>query len=501
MKENAKLQIDVNQRSIKKNAFLNIIYKTSNIIFPLIVYPYVSRILLSDGLGKVTFFTNITNYALLIGSLGISTYGIRIIATVRDDKKRLSKVTKELMIINMIVTTFVLVVLLFSLIFIDKFRKDFSLFLICCGQVAIAPISMEWLYSGLEQYGYITARSIIFKIIAIILIFTCVHTRDDYVIYALITAFGYIGNYICNFIHSRKFIDKDIAEKLEFKIHLKPTLLLFASLLSVSIYTNVDSIMLGFISGDNAVGLYDVAVKAKTVLLALINAISIVLLPRLSYYVSQKNEALYGIVLKKSIRVIFMIAIPLTIFFEIEALDCILVLGGEHYKPAVPCMMILMPILLISGVSNITGNQILIPHGMDSCFTKSVTAGAVVDIVLNILFTPKFSLYGTAIATLFAELTQLVMQLIYSRHYLKDKFDYMILVKFLVGAMVSGTFIMFLKQYINPLPILNLIVFFGIFTILYYIILDLLKVDEVKTLKNIVHSIVCWITYMYITRE
>lgn len=476
--------------SVKRNAVLNIIYKISSMVFPLIVYPYVSRILLSGGLGKVSFFTNITNYAMLIGSLGISTYGIRATAKVRDDREKLSKVVKELFTINSIVTFAVLAFLLLSLLFVDKFRSNIALFFISCGQVAIAPLSMDWLYGGLEQYGYITRRAITFKVLSVILIFSFIHSRSDYAIYALITAFGYVGNYICNFIHSRKFITWKVNEKLNLKVHLKPTLLLFASLLAISIYTNVDSIMLGFINGDEAVGLYDVAVKAKTVLLSLINAISAVLLPRLSYYVAQDDEKEYKDVLRKAIRVIAIIAVPLTVFFELEALDCILVLGGEHYRSATLCMMILMPILLISGFSNITGNQILIPHGMDSCFTKAVSIGAIADIVLNALFMPKFSLYGAAAATLIAELTQMIIQTAYSRKYLKGEFDFNAGTKIIIAALISGALIFSLRKFFDFNALVNLIIYFIVFCASYFGILYIFGLDEVRNIKSTIKEII-----------
>lgn len=482
--------MNLNQHSIAKNAILNIVYKISSILFPLLTYPYVSRILLSDGLGKVAFFTNVTNYALLIGSLGISTYGIRAVAKCRDSKEDLVRVSKELLFINTIVTVLVLFALFCSFFFVDKFRTNSFLFLICIGQVAISPISMEWLYGGLEQYSYITIRAVIFKIISLLLIFLFIHTRDDYKIYALITAFGYVGNYICNFIHSRKYINWKYKNKLNLKVHLKPTLWLFASLLSVNIYTNVDSIMLGFICGDSALGLYDIAVKAKTVLLSLINAISAVLLPRLSYYVSQKNDTLYGDMLRKSIRVIFIIAIPLTIFFEIAAADCILVLGGEHFRAAIPCMMILMPILLISGFSNITGNQILIPHNMDSCFTKAVTAGAVVDIVLNAILLPRFSLYGAAVATVIAEFVQMLIQVMYSRRYLKNMIDLSAVSKIILATIASGGIIMTLRYFVEFHPIINLMVNFGVFIILYYFALYLMNIKEAREVKAAIRSLI-----------
>ncbi|MEO2699345.1 flippase, partial [Blautia wexlerae] len=364
--------------SLQKNAILNITYKLSSILFPLITYPYVSRILLADNIGKVSFFSSLTNYMMMVGSLGISTYGIRTIAKVRDNKKKLSVVTKELLSINLVVTCIVSLLLMISIIFIGKFQKNLPLIFISLGQILIAPFSMEWLYAGLEQYEYIAKRSISIKIISLVLIFLFIHKKDDYIVYAAILALGYVGNYVCNFIYSRKFVNYSSKEKLQVRQHLKAVLILFASILAINIYTNVDTVMLGFINDDRSVGLYDIACKGKLVLLSLINAISTVLFPRLSYYLAENDICSYNKVLKKSISTIMGIAIPLSMFFIIEAKDVVIFLGGYDYEDAALCMQILMPILIISGFSNITGNQILLPHGKDLSYMKAVISGAIV---------------------------------------------------------------------------------------------------------------------------
>ncbi|MEO2711587.1 flippase, partial [Blautia wexlerae] len=406
--------------SLQKNAILNITYKLSSILFPLITYPYVSRILLADNIGKVSFFSSLTNYMMMVGSLGISTYGIRTIAKVRDNKKKLSVVTKELLSINLVVTCIVSLLLMISIIFIGKFQKNLPLIFISLGQILIAPFSMEWLYAGLEQYEYIAKRSISIKIISLVLIFLFIHKKDDYIVYAAILALGYVGNYVCNFIYSRKFVNYSSKEKLQVRQHLKAVLILFASILAINIYTNVDTVMLGFINDDRSVGLYDIACKGKLVLLSLINAISTVLFPRLSYYLAENDICSYNKVLKKSISTIMGIAIPLSMFFIIEAKDVVIFLGGYDYEDAALCMQILMPILIISGFSNITGNQILLPHGKDLSYMKAVISGAIVDVVLNLVFMPKYSLYGAAFATLMAEIVQMLLQLWQAKKFLES---------------------------------------------------------------------------------
>ena len=464
------------QRSLKVNAVLNIIYKLSSIVFPLIVYPYVSRVLLADNMGKVSFFTALTNYAMMIGSLGVSTYGVRATAKVRDDKRELSITVKELMRLNLIVTSIVLLVLIGTVPFVVRFQQNWPLLLISCIQIAVAPFSMEWLYNGLEQYDYITRRAITIKLISLVLIFTFVHKRSEYVIYAGIMAFGYVGNYIWNYTHSRRFIDYSVKTKWNIKRHLKPTILLFASILAINIYTNVDTIMLEFINGDRAVGLYDVAVKAKLVLLQLINAISMVLFPRLSYYLANDDVNSYNKILKKSISIIMCLAVPMCLFFIIGAKDVVLVLGGSDYVDATLGMQILMPILVISGFSNITGNQMLLPHGKDSSYMKAVTCGAVVDIILNLVFMPKFSLYGAAAATLVAEIVQMSIQTYEAKEYIKGNFNFAEVIRIAIAAFLSTIVLVLIRNHVSFASLINLIICFIAFACIYALLLIVFRV-------------------------
>ena len=423
--------------SIKKNAILNIIYNILNIVFPLITFPYVSRVLQVERLGNVSFFTTVANYAIMLASLGVNTYGIRAVSQVRDDKKKLSKTTAELLIINTIASIVVIVLLIGSSFFISKFSAEPVLLAINCALVFATPFGMNWLYSGLEQYGYITKRSIAVKGISLVLVFLFVKNSDDYCVYAAIIAFSTIGAYLLNLLYSQRFVSFKELPSLQYKSHFKPMMVLFASSLAISVYINLDTIMLGFISGDEQVGLYTVAVKVKSLLLIAVNAISTVLLPRLSYYLAEKRWDDFRRVLKKSVSTILMISTPLVALFILEAKDSILFLGGQEYLGATVCMMIIMPILVISGFSNITGNQILIPMGKENCFMKAVIAGAFVDLILNALLMPKWGCVGAAIATLIAECTQMSMQTYYSREYIAPSIQWKTVLHIIASTIVA----------------------------------------------------------------
>lgn len=471
-------------KSIKANAVLNIIYTITNMIFPLITFPYVSRVLLADGMGKYSFFTSVSNYAVLIGSLGISIYGIRAVAKVRDDKKELSKVSTELLIINTIVTIAVLAILVISVPFVEKFRVDLTMFVINTIIIITAPIGLNWLYSGLEQYEYITKRTIVFKTISLILVFVFVRSKSDYPIYAAITAFSIVGAYVCNFIYARHFVKFHFYKGMEFNRHFKPMFFLFLSILAVSVYTNLDTIMLGFISGDTEVGLYTAAIKVKSLLLMSVNAISAVLLPRLTFYLEQKNSVEYNRLLKKSMSIIFLISVPLTIYFMAEARDSILLLGGSDYVDAIVCMQIVMPIVFVSGFSNITANQVLIPQGRDSAFMVAVVSGAILNVILNALLMPKYGCTGAAIATLLAESTQMSIQF----HFVKGTILKNIRLKTLMNTMISACtacgVIILIRMIVNINAFVNLIFTSIIFAIIYSFLILFFKEENAWEILN-----------------
>ena len=453
------------KNSIKKNVVLSIAYNILNIIFPLITFPYVSRVLMVEGLGNVTFFSTMANYAIMLSALGINTYGVRAVSRVRDNKKQLSKVTVELLIINAVASVTVVLLLLISSLYVTKFSSEPILLAINCALIFTSPFGLNFLFYGLEQYRYITKLSILVK------------TNDYYCVYAAITAFSTIGAYIFNLLYARKFITFTELKNLEYSPHFNSMMFFFASSLAVSVYISLDTIMLGFISGDEQVGLYAVAVKIKTLLLIVVNAISAVLFPRLSYYIATNRLDDFRNVLIKSFSTILMISIPLTIFFIIESRDSVIFLGGQDYLESSSCMKIIMPILILSGISNITRNQILLPIVKEKCFMKAVIAGAFIDLILNILLMPTWGCVGAAIATLLAECTQLSIQLYYSQAYVIHAIKWKIILHIIISTVCSSLFLVYIQIKVHYSGLLNILFGSICFFMCYGFILVIMKDD------------------------
>ena len=223
-----KVKRSIKLKSIKLNMFLNYIRTMLSLLFPLITFPYASRILMPEGLGKVNFARSIIQYFALLAMLGIKAYGVRECAKCRDDRDKLSKLCFELFTINIIATIGAYIILFWAMLMIPALSNYRMLLVVLSCTLLFNTIGMEWLYSGLEEYGYITLRSVFFQIISLILLFSMVHTKEDYLKYAAISVISSTGSNICNLIHVRKFISFDISKKLELKKHIKPVFVFFA---------------------------------------------------------------------------------------------------------------------------------------------------------------------------------------------------------------------------------------------------------------------------------
>lgn len=397
-------------KSIKKNFIMNIILTMSSMLFPLITFRYVSRILLPVGTGKVSFANSLVSYFVMFAQLGIPTYGIRACAAVRDDRERLTRTVQELMIINISTCIIAFIFFAIMLIFVPKLHEEKLLYSIVSLSILFNSIGMEWLYKGLEHYTYITVRSIAFKFVALILMFMLIHTKSDYIIYGAITIFAASASNILNLIHSRKYIDWKPAGNYHFKNHLKAVLIFFAMACAATIYTHIDTVMLGFISGDENVGYYDAAVKIKTILVSVVTSLGTVLLPRASYYVQQGKMEEFRRITEKALNFVFLLAVPLMVYFIFFARQGIYFLSGPAYENSVMPMQIIMPTLLFIGITNVLGIQILVPLGKEKTVLYSEIAGAIVNLIINSLLIPRFAAEGAAIGTVIAEFVVLIVQ-------------------------------------------------------------------------------------------
>ncbi|MGI6512633.1 MAG: flippase [Catenisphaera adipataccumulans] len=477
------------QTSVKKNFIMNALLTMSSFIFPLITFPYVSTILSPSGYGSVTFATSVITYFSMFAQLGIPTYGIRACAQVRDDKEKLSRTTQELFIINLMMSILAYIVFFICLFKVPRLAEEKPLFLIISLLIMFNCIGMEWLYKGLEQYTYITIRSVLFKFIALLAMFALIHAKSDYVIYGAISIFASSASSLLNFIYARKFIIVKPMGHYNFKRHLRPIGIFFAMSCATTVYTNLDTVMLGFMKTNTDVGYYQAAVKIKTVLVSIVTSLGTVLLPRASYYIEHNEKEQFENITKKALNFVILISIPLAVYFTLFASDGIYFLSSQDYTGAIRPMQIIMPTLIFIGLTNILGMQILVPTGNEICVLYSEVAGGIVDFIINLILIPSMASSGAAIGTLVAEFVVLIVQLHYTKDFVADIFKSFNYFRILISLAVS----IFISSFFKDLQILSSlrwnsflvivitgIIFFGI----YGLLLLFMKEPFVIEIKN-----------------
>src|SRR5574344_1106179 len=407
--------------SIKKNIILNVLRSLMSLLFPLITFPYASRILLPEGIGKVNFANQTISLFSIIASLGINTYALREASKIRDNKLSLNQFCSEILLLNLISTVVSYLCLFTFILLIPKYENYLLIIFISSSTIIFNTIGVDWLYGALEDYEYITFRSFIFQIISLILLFIFVHSKEDYINYAAISVFSSVGSNFCNFIHSRKFITLHFVKICSIKKHLKPVFILFGITIAASVYSILDTNMLGFLSTDTEIGIYSAGIKVVRITIGFLSAINAALLPRLSYYVELKNKEKYSDILYKSINIIEILCIPSTIGLFVLSGPIINIVCGEQYSQSVKVMQIICPIIFFILTGGTLGDQIFTPLRKDKLNLIPVIIGAIINFCLNLILIPKHGAIGAAIGTVFAECSVNIIKMIFAWKYIKGK--------------------------------------------------------------------------------
>ncbi|MFU0913102.1 flippase [Kluyvera intermedia] len=462
-------------RTVKFNFAMNMLLTVSNFLFPLITFPYVSRVLGPIGTGKVAFAYSIVSYFTILAAFGVANYGIRACARVRDDKDKLSKVVQEIMLINVLLMAIVYAIYILGVFLIPELKVEKELFIISGVNILFTIVGIEWLYKGVEQYFYITIRSIIFKIIAFVLIFACVKTSDDYSIYAFIIILATVGSGIVNLFNLKQVINIKRYTNYRFKQHIKPMATFFVITLAVAFYVNISVALLGFWKGNAEVGYYNAAYRIKDVMVSIITALGAVLLPRLSYYVENGMKDEFNNVIEKSMQFIFIMSLPLATFCVIFSKTAVLILAGPAYDGSVVPLQILSIIIFIVGVSNLTGIQMLIPLKQEKYLCYSVICAAVVNMLLNFILMPRLGAIGTAISVAVAELCILVIQVWVLRQFFTILFLKISYFKIFISLSFASSISIILNAYLSYNEVVVFLISASAFFIVYFMFLFLLK--------------------------
>ncbi|MHD0315801.1 flippase [Fusobacterium varium] len=480
-------------KSIKVNFILNVLRLFLGAFFLLITIPYTTRTLGSEALGKVEYINSIITYFTLFTALGIPSYGIRETARIRGDEKERTKLVVELGTILIITTVVGYIILYFFIIYFKNIQNLKILMLIMSTGIIFNNIGFEWFYQGIENQIYITIRFIMVKVLTLILLFLLIKDPSDYLKYGAILVLMTRGANILNLFNIKNYISlKTVKLKnLEIKKHLKPIFTIFAATLSVSIYLQLDTIMLGNID-DKFVAYYSVPNKLIGLVLVVVTALGSVLLPRITNCLRNNDIENYKKYIDYSLKYILLISIPSVIGIVILSNNIILVMAGNEFIESIMTLKILSVIIFIVGIAYFLGFQILYPHGLEKYYTYSVTIAAAINFVFNYLMIPKYYQNGAAIGTIIAELTGVIIMLYFSKKYLKEiEFYSLKNLKYLFSGIIMGIVVYIIKT-LKLDNLITLLLSVSIGSIVYFIILIVLKeeitINGLVIIKNKIYK-------------
>lgn len=401
-------------KSIKTNYIYSVGYQILNIILPIVTMPYISRILGSNGLGTYSYNFAIAHYFVLFIMLGINNYGNRTIAMSRNDTNNVSRNFVNIYSMQLVVGIFVSIV---YVIYCLCLSSDKYVSFILLMYVLSATFDINWFFFGLEEFKTTISKNIMIKVFSTISIFVFIKTPQDIDKYCFIMAGSYLLSSLILWPFLKGKIKIQYPKWEEIKIHIRPNITLFVTVLLTSLFKIMDKIMLGMLSMVDEVGLYEASEKVINIPIAFITALGTVMLPRISNLLSSNDKSVDAY-LEKSMT--FAMFISSSMCFGIMAVSDIFVpmFYGDGFDKCKIIYMILLPSCLFMAFANVIRTQYLLPNKKDRDYIISASLGALTNIVLNICFIPKYGAIGASIGTLFAEFIVCLYQALATRRYI-----------------------------------------------------------------------------------
>ena len=465
-------------QSVKVNYILNLINTGTQMLFPLITFPYVCRVIEADGIGQINFFQSIISYISLFTCLGIPMYAIREIARDRSDVVQMNQTAMEILLLHSMLTLVGYAIVAILCLTVPQIQVNIPLFLILSLTIFFTAIGCEWFYKGIEDFKYITIRGLIIKTVSVVLLFIFVKSKTDLLYYGCYTVFGVLGGNIFNFFRLRKYIHREniIFSELHIKRHIKPVLKVFSFSVVTSIYLQLNTVLLGFLKNALAVGYFAAATKVMQMLLTMSACLGSVMMPRASHLIAENKEDEFNRLIQKSYDFTLAIALPMTIGLIFCAPSLITALCGVKFEHSILPSQIIAPIILMVAISNVFGIQVLFPKGKINIVTFCCGIGAVADLILNLCLIPFFSYIGTSIAYLGAEVATTVSMYFIGRKYIPIIYFKKSYLTYALGCIVMA-FVLYGLSLLQ-LPAFTILLLQGCCGVLAYFIILCICKDE-----------------------
>lgn len=401
----AELQEVRNQtKSLKINLVLNVVKTFVSMCFPLITYPYITRIFSVEDVGKINFYLSIISYFQLIAYFGIPTYAVSIGSGKRDNIKCFNRFADEVYTLS-VLSTFISCSLLGVIVGrIHSFSGEWKIWVELSVSIIFNTLGAEWLLQVYEDYFFMTLRYIFIQIAGVVLLFIFVRNSTDMTKYFIIYVIPCVLTGLSNRLYEKRYCRLKIRINKEIQFHLKALFPIFFSNIATIIYINSDITMLGILCGEKSVGLYSISTKIYNVGKNIFFAMTAVYVPRLSLLIQKKEFSVFS----EKVHKFIMDILPLTIAAAVGIIglgsELISLFAGLSYLEGVKSLHILAVAIVFAVLNGINTTIILIPLREEKLVLKATICSAVLNLMLNIILLPVYQQNGAAFTTLLAEI-------------------------------------------------------------------------------------------------
>lgn len=446
---------------IKKNYVYNVIYRLSICILPLVVTPYVARVLGAEQVGVYTFSSTIACYFIMFGKLGLDNYGNRSIAACRENIEERSRVFWGIYILQL--GTSVLSILLFVMLVFTVFEEDRRVYFMQLIYVASILFDVSWFFYGMEKFRITTIRSLVSRTLIIAGVYAFVHSEKDLWIYTGVMSACFMLEQVQLIPFMYRQVKWVPLKRKDITCHIVPNAKLFIPLFALSIYNWLDKIMLGIIvKSTTVVAFYAFAENIINLPKGILSALDTVMLPRISNLVANNRKEEGVQKMRNSIRFNSFVCCALCFGIAGVAPSFVPWFFGEEYTPTIRLTMELAMVMIPMSVVNVVQTQYLIPFRREHVYIWSVSLGAVTNIVLNLVLIPFYGASGAVIGTFGAELMVCAYQILHIRDVYKFRQLFQALLPFMLcGLLEFAAVYPLITLSIEPFPKLLLQVLVG----------------------------------------
>ena len=479
--------------SMKVNAIFNAIRTLINILFPLVTFKYISQVLLTDNIGKVNFSNSVISYFTLIADFGIATYAVREGAKYRSNKQRFEEFASDIFSLNIFTMILSYILLIFLISIYEKLDVYKWILIIQSGSLMFNVIGATWINTIYEDYKSILYRSLFVQIISLILLFAFVRDQNDYYQYAMVSVLAQSGVNIINSIYIRKYCRLKVRFSKKMLHYIPALCILMGISITTTVYVNSDITMIGLFRGDSEVAYYSVAVKIYNVIKAILAAIIIVGIPRLTELYFSKDYDRYRELSLKSLNVLLTFMLPIIAGVFLLSEEAVLLVSGVQYLDSVVTLKILCIAVAFAVLATYITDIIILPQGIEKGALYAAALSAVMNIVLNLIMIPQYGFNGAAITTVISEAFVCIISIIYV--YFKDKKNLRFILnkeigRNLIKSMIGIAIFYLISNYIIKcfeIGVIRCVVIIGLSVILYIISMIIMKQDVImEILKKLV---------------